>query len=357
MANLDYNQATTITNTIKDFSLNSARIDESNNNDETYWYFSDFPKNLAYYKETPMVKQSVDSLAMWTAGRGYETDNYTRAVLRRIKGWGEDSFDSIMMGLIVIKKVNGDAFAEIIEDEETNILTNLKPLNPLNVRIVVDKKGIIKRYDVWSGQDWKPLKKNKMLHLSNIRICGEIHGQSAIPSCKWSIDAKEEAQRDWRRYLHNSTIRIIEVDTEDVTQINQIKTQYAEGIKNGQVMILPKNNTEIKDFTAMNVATFLEWIRYLDSSIMQSLGVPKSILGGTDSTSEAASKVSYMTFDQVWATEARLLEQDIWNQLRLEITFNSPTSLKDDMINSEAANTGQIGFQPNEMTTQVGRTE
>ena len=59
-----------------------------------------------------------------------------------IRGWGEDTFMSILWNMLVIKKIGGDAFAEIIRDEETGRILNIKPLDPSVITIVVDKLPI-----------------------------------------------------------------------------------------------------------------------------------------------------------------------------------------------------------------------
>ena len=46
----------------------------------------------------------------------------------------------------LIKKVNGDSYAEIIRNnEDGGILLNLKPLDPSKITIVYDNKGMICR--------------------------------------------------------------------------------------------------------------------------------------------------------------------------------------------------------------------
>lgn len=359
MADLDYNKTTTTTSTIQDFAVTSASLDQATTT-ENSWINPYFYKYLGYYKSIPELKQAVDSLSVWTAGKGYVTDSRTKAILEHIQGWGEDSFDAILMGMIVIKKINGDAFAEIIRDEDDDVIINLKPLNPANIKILVNKKGLITGYEEYSNDSKTALRKytpEQIFHLCERRIANEIHGTSVIEAVKWVIDAKQEAMADWRRILHRSTIRVLEVDTEDTTKLNQIKTQYAEAIKQGEVLVLPKNNATFADYTAPPAAVFLDWINYLDNFFYQALGIPKIIVGGSQDYTEASSKVGYLTFEQVYAVEQRLLEQDIWNQLYLRVEFERPVSLKEDILQSEAANTGQVGFQNNEVTAQVGRTE
>ena len=350
--NLQQTTTTQLNTGVPDYSVSQKVIDDSTS-DEFYWYNSSFPKYLGYYKQIPELKKAVDALAMWTTGKGYTTDPSTQVILEHLTGWGEDTFDSIIQNMIVIKKINGDAYAEIIEEKD--ILINLKPLNPSNVRHVVNKKGIIKRYDVWDGSGWKEFKKEKIFHISNDRVASEIHGVSVVEACQWVIDARNEAMSDWRRILHRSTIRILEVDSDDTTTISTIREQYKEAIKNGEVLIIPKvKDGGFQDLAAPPGEVFLNWIQYLENFFYQAVGVPKVIMGGAAEYTEASSKIGMQTFEQPHMTERRLLEQDIWNQLFLKIKFSEPASLMDNLQTSEAANTGQVGFQPNDTTAGVG---
>ena len=354
--NIDNTTTSSMDTAVPDYSVTAKTIDEATS-DESVYSNENFTKYLGYYKQIPELKKSVDALAMWTVGKGWTANNEVSTILENITGWGEDSIDSIFWNLIVTKKINGDAYAEIIRDEDTGILINLKPLNPAMVRTIVDKKGIIKRYEHLIDNEWKNIKKENMFHIVNDRIANEIHGVSVVEACQWVIDARNEAMADKRRTLHRSTIRIIEVDSDDSSRLTTLKNQYAEAIKNGEVLLVPKDNVGFPNVPPLSTAEHSEWIRYLENFFYQAVGVPKIILGGAQEFTEASSKIGYLTFEQPYMTEQRLLEQDIWNQLFIRITFNRPISLKEAVQESEAANTGQVGFQPNEMQTGVTRNE
>lgn len=366
MAETDINATTTtaLKSGVPDFSLGGAAIDEAGDQPETYWYNSEWKDRLAYYNTIPDIKQAIDSLAKWSFGKGWETereDTILKTRLQKISGWGEDTFDSIMMNMLIVKKVNGDAFAEIIK--KGNALINLKPLNPETIRTVVNRKGIIIRYDELTTKGNKVRRSyqpEEIFHISNDRIANEIHGKSIIESTKWAIDAKQEAIRDWRRILHRSTIRVMYIDADDTTRLNTIKNQYKEAIKNGELMIIPakKGEAEFEDITTPPLQPFLDWVRYLDNYINRALGVPTIILGGSDQgATEAQSKVGYLVFEVPYTVEQRLMEQDLWNQLTVKITFKRPVSLKEETQENEAKNTGQLGIQPNEVEAQLSRTE
>ena len=359
MAQYDISNTTTtdMESEVKDYSVSSQILDEAGVNKESIWDSKNWSEYLGYYKSIPELKKAVDALAAWTVGKGYKGDVETEVTLDIINGWGEDSFQSIMQNMLTVKKINGDAFAQIIRNEGR--LINLKPLNPRNVRIVVDDKGIIIRYDLLNnkGIPIKPIQTQDMFHICNDRIGNEIHGVSVVEACKWVINARNEAMSDWRRILHRNLagVRIIEVDEDDDEQIEILSARWAKAIDKGEVLILPKGTA-----SPINTAPPVSpenWIRYLENFFYQAVGIPKIILGGSQEFTEASSKIGYLTFEQVYMTEQRLLEQDLWNQLAIKIKFERPVSLKDNIVEDEEKNTGQVGVQPNETQAQVGRNE
>lgn len=344
----------------EEFSVSSESIDESQGK-EHFYNNDDFYENLGYYKKIPELKQAIDALARWTAGKGWTTTlTKDGKILSNIVGWGEDTFDSLMQSMVIMKKVNGDSYAEIIRNEE-GMLINLKPLNPGRMRIVTNQKGTIKRYDELGVGDKvkRTFEPKDIFHLCENRIANENHGTSVIESCKWVIDARNEAMDTWRRMLHRSGVRLAYIDMDDSATLTKFQDTYEQAIKYGEVMIMPgkKGDMELVDFPVSPSQPYLETIRYYENFFYQAVGVPKVILGGAADYTEASSKVGYLTFEQVYMTEQRLLEQDIWNQLAIKIKFERPVSLKDNVQGSEAANTGQAGFQPNETKVGVTRNE
>lgn len=339
------------------YAVNPIATEGVSGHNEVYWDSPNFTTYHGYYKTIPELKKAIDALAIWTLGKGFEADAHTRIILENIYGWGEDTFQSILWNLLVIKKINGDAFAEIIRDDESGEIINLKILDPSSIRIVVDEKGLIDRYEQRSKNkektDVKEFNSRQILHLSNDRVADEIHGTSVIQACQWVIDARNEAMADKRRILHRSSIRVIEVDTDDTTQHQTLATQYANAIKNGEVMLVPKGNIAFPDIPPL-VHESETWIKYLENFFYQAVGIPKIILGGSEEFTEASSKIAYLTFEQVYNREQMELEKDLWNQLGIRIVFNKPASLRSEMLSSEDKNTGQVGFQANDTTANSG---
>ena len=352
--------STTMKGGVPDYSVQPKRIDEAGVQPETYWDNPFWGTYLGYLKAIPEYRNAVRALAIWTCGKGWTAQEPTNSILLNIRGWGEDTFDSIMQDMIIVKKTNGDAFAEIINDENEGLL-NLKKLNPSKVRIVVNPKGLLIAYDVMQADGkYERFRVQDIFHISNDRIANEIHGNSVLEACKWVIDWKNEVMADLRRIMHRSSLRVIYVDMDNPSALATIKTEWNTALKNGEALILPGRkgvDFEVVDYPIPPTTAFLEVLNFLDNYFYEVLGVPKIVTGGTQQFTEASSKVGYLTFEQPYMTEQRLLEQDIKNQLGLEVHFSRPVSLKEPMISSEAANTGQVGFQPNELEAGITRTE
>ena len=346
---------TDMTNAVTDFSVDSKNLDHTTQgSNETIHDFNEATQNFGYYFDTHELKEAANALAKWTVGKGFEVDLATQPVLDNIDGWGEDTFQSIVWSLIVVKKIVGDSFAEIVRNDN-GTLVNLLPVSPERVRLIIDKGGRIKRYDVRKTADglFKPVKREDMLHLSNDRVADQIHGTSQVDACRWVVDAIQEARRDERKIRHRElAMGVLEVDTDDQTKRNKIKAEYQTAVDKGEVLVLPKGLAEIKDANS-NPRDRLEWIKYLGGLFFEAFGVPKIIIGGADQHTEAGGKVGYITFEPTYVQEQTLLEADIWNQLAIRIKFNRPASLGGTVQEDEAKNTGQVGFQPNDAQATV----
>lgn len=352
MGDLSQSTYTDMTNTVEVYEPTDRSPDNAQDQKENYWHNAEFPKFFGYYKEIPELKKAIDAYSTWVLGKGFTTNRYTQRVLDNIKGWGEDTFNSILWNMVVMKKVNGDAFAEIIREETTGRLINIKPISPSRMRVVVNAKGKITSYDYMDSKNQKlehSYKPNEILHLCNDRVADEIHGTSVIEAVKWVIDARNEAMRDWRKISHRSSLRILYADVAE-DKVKDLKTQYQQSKDKDELLILTvkKGDAEFMDLTLPPADQFLSWIRYLENFFYQAVGIPKVILGGSEEFTEASSKISYLTYEQIYTREVVELQADLYNQLGIRIEFNKPASLKSEMLNSEEKNTGQVGFQPND---------
>ena len=151
--------ASDLTNSVTDYSVNSVLTDGQQDQDETTWQNENWAQYLGYYKNIPELQTAIDAHACWTMGAGFEADEITQLVLNNISGNGKESFNTILSNMIRTFTIGGDAFAEIIRDDD-GVLVNLKPLDPSSIVIVQDRKGRIKRYEQVS----RAKQPNKRLH-------------------------------------------------------------------------------------------------------------------------------------------------------------------------------------------------
>lgn len=361
MANLDMTKALNISTTaVPGFTVEGKQLDEPTDK-KTEWNNDNWDKYFSYYKTIPEVHQAINALANYVIGKGYDTESTRDQVrLEGITGSGEDSFKRILMNLFITKKINGDSFAEIIRNDR-GTLVNLKPLNPKRTKVIYNKQGLIEEYKYMQVDGkFQTFQPHEIFHIMNNRQANEIHGTSSIESCQETIDWFMEAQRNLRRIMFMSSIRILYVDMQNDSQLQKIRSTYTTALKRGTAMILPGKkgqDFEIVDYSTPPITEFLNGIRFLEDKIYRNIGTPRVILGGAADFTEAGAKIGYLTFEVPIAAEQQELENDIWNQLAMKLTFRRPPSLKDNIQEDEQKNAGQVGIQPNETQASLTRTE
>lgn len=347
MPQQDIRSATTTSlSNIDTFSVDSQVTDGVGSQEETTWEFSDFAQWFGYYNEIPELKKAIQTYGTWVVGQGYETvSENDKVALERITGMGEDDFMSILWNMLVMKKVNGDSFAEIVRTEDSR-LVNIKPLTPERMIVVFDRKGIIKEYRYKGtkvGDAYTTFQPHEIFHLVNDRVADQVHGDSVVAALKWLIDSRQEAMQDWRRISHRSTIRIIYAEEDNPTKLANMKTQYKDAVNKGEVMILPGKRTEYEaqDLNLPPVEAFLAWIRYLENAFYKAVGVPKTLAGDAEGIPESGGKMVVLTHEPTYIREVTALEADIWNQLAIRIKFNRQASLQDSAKETEDKNINQ----------------
>lgn len=355
MADLDIQGTSTADlSGVTDFITTNQVTDGVTDSGENVYDSPKFSEYYGAYKELPLLKKAIDAFATWVLGKGFETDAGTKITLDHISGRGDEDFLAVLWNMKVVAKINGDSFAEIIRDEKTKTLLNLKPLSPNNVRVVFNKGGRIVRYEDRRSKN-REIKKRNMLHFSNDRVADEMGGTSVVPVVKDSIESRKEAMNDFRRLLHRSSIRIMYVDEDTPTRMANLKRDYKDAIKNGDLLLLPKGISEIPTDLSAPQTQHIEWIRYLENFIYVAVGIPKVIMGSVDSIPESGGKISYLTYEQIYTRETREMEADLWSQLAIRVKFIPPASIESGMNNEADKNVAQTGFQPNDTEAGVGK--
>ena len=343
-------------NAFTDFSVDTEITDGAFEQKETVWSNTEFPQNLGYYKTIPEVSSVIDAKATWTIGKGFKADEETIMILDTLIGWGKDTFNTILENMIRTYNIGGDAYCEIIRDDEDNLI-NLKPLDPAVMSHVVDGKGMIKRYEQRSkvaGKGPKKFKPEQIFHLARNRVADEIHGQSMVEKLSVIILMKNEAMDDWKRVLHRNIdpMMIYHLDTDDTTKIAAFKGKVDAARGKGENMYIPKDAVVPEQLSiAPNAALNpISWIEMLDSKFYEAAQVPKIIVGGAGGFTEAAVKIAYLAFQQTIEEEQLFLEEQILSQLNLVIELEFPASLENELLsdNNKDAETGAT--QPNDTT-------
>lgn len=350
MGDYDITQTTTssMTGGVNDFSVGQMSTSGAYV-ENTFYDNPDFQKWYANYRKIDKIKKAIDAWATWVLGQGWEAESdLDQVTLENIRGSGEDDFNDILWNMLVIKKVNGDSYAQIIRNSKGTLI-NVKPLSPRRVRVKYNEFGMIDEYEYLANdlrQVMKTLQPYEMLHLINNRVADEIHGISDVECVEWIAETQQEALRDWRRIQHRSTIRIIEVDIDDTAKLTQMKADYKEAVKKGEVLFIPRQTGEVNQLTAPDSSSILNWIRYLDDAFYMAIGVPKVILGGETSSSEGGAKVAYMTFEPLYRREVKELEADLFSQLGIRIVFGPQPTIAPNMQQNQSKNTSQTSMQP-----------
>ncbi len=362
MANTNFGKTTTtdLTGSVPDFMQDSKTTDGVYTQKENKWTNPDAAKYYGFYYGVGEFRAAINAFATWTVGLGYDTeDARTKVTLDHVRGWGEDTFLSVLWNMIVVKKFNGDSYSEVIREKGdkakiTDIIINIKTLDPRRMAHISNKQGVLDHYEyTQSDGKIKILKPFQVLHFCNKRVLDEPHGTAETSAVEWVIEKIQQAREDYARLMHVSSVRIFYVDENDTTRQNIIKAQYAEGLKNKEVMLITckPQDAQFQDLVVPPADAWIRWLTYLEDKFYKQLGVPKVVLGGTAENTEASAKVGVLVYEPVWMMEISEIEADIWNQLGLKIKIRRQPSLRDGLQQQEQKNQAQTGFQPND--TQV----
>ena len=336
--NITNAEASDLTNAVEDYSVSPSQTDGASEQKKTRWINSNWAQWLGYYKKIPELSSVVDAKATWTVGKGFKADEITTMLLDTIKGFGVDTFNTILENMIRTYNIGGDSYCEIIRDDEDNLI-NLKPLDPLVMQHVANDQGIIIGYEQISkikGKKPHPFKPEQIFHLPRNRVADEIHGQSITEKLVDIILMKNEAMSDYKTVLHRFVKPrwIIKLDTDNTTKIAAFKTKMDKANNDTENMYIPMNSVELEQMTIAPNSTLnpLAWIESLDAKFYEAAQVPKIIVGGAGGFTEAAVKIAYLAFQQTIEEEQLFIEEQVLSQLNLVIELEFPASLENELL-------------------------
>jgi hypothetical protein len=357
--NLNNAEASNLTGVVKDYSVDSATTDGAGDQKETTWTNENWGQYLGYFKEIPELNSSINAKATWTIGKGILADPETTLILDQIKGWGKDTFNTIIENMIRTYYIGGDAFTEIIRDEKGNLI-NLKPLDPATIRIVANRQGLILRYEQISKVKTpdKRFEIDEIFHLARNRVADEIHGTSVIPAIESIILARNESIRDYKQVMHRFVKPrwIFHLDTDDTAKIASFKTKMDAANENGENLYIPKDAVVPELMATAPNATLdpKAWIDSQGDYFYEAVGTPQIILGGSGEFTEASAKIAYLAWQQNIEEEQLFIEEQVGQQLGMIIELEFPASLENELL-SDKKKDGAENIQPNETTAGAGQ--
>lgn len=341
------------------YSVDTAALDSPEDQNETTWTNADWDQQLGYFNNIAELNASINAKATWTIGKGFKADETTEMLLDTIKGNGIDTFNSILENMIRTYYIGGDAYAEIIRDDEGNLI-NLKPLNPKRITIVVNRQGIITRYEDTFRGNKQTFKPEEILHFSRNRIADQIHGVSVIDAVENIILARNESITDYKQVMHdNVTPRWkFKLKTDDPVEIAAYKAKMDAATKTVSANIYEPFDVSESELITVAPNASLDpkaWIEAQGDYFYEAVGVPQIILGGSGEFTEASAKIAYLAFQQNIEEEQLFIEEQVLSQLNLVIELEFPASLENEMLSDNKKDGDQTETKPSETTAGSGQ--
>lgn len=312
-------------------------------------YTPDLAKWYGYYRKNSENRAVIDKYASWTFGRGIIADKTNQAKLDKIKGFGKDSARGILKRQWKTALICGDSTAHIIQDAQGR-LTNLKPLGALCM--VRNSEGIIIRYeDEANKKEYSP---DEIYHLMNEASADEGHGIPFAECMEDVILSKIEAMSDLKILYHRNIkpINFFEVETDDTIKLNSLETTINNAYSKSENVIIPTGVLkEIKSSKTGQYATLdsLPYIKFLVRQFVTGCGMPEIIMGWSEGSTEASSKMVYLAYQQDIEDKQLYNEEMIEAQLNIKIELEFPA----DLMEAQAAGVSQ-GLQSSQQNQGAG---
>ena len=361
---IDKTQISNMNSSVSDIEVAPQSLDSPTNQKENPYVNDEWTQQLGYYNDIPEVMAVVDAKARWTLGKGFVADPETTMLLDTIKGITKDTFNTILENMVRIYQIGGDAFAEIITDDE-GFLINLKPLSPKNMRIVANQKGIIIRYEQIDKSDpnnikviGKPIIPEKMLHLMRNRLGDQFHGTSMLKALADIINSRNEALKLQRKIMRRYAVPTIiwKLDTDIESEITAFKAKAELVSDRGDNYFIPKGAADHELLAVPPNATLntITWIKELNNYFFQAAGCPQIIVGNASEFTDASAKISYLAWQQTIEEEQLYIEEAILSQLNLVIDLVFPASLEGELLSDKAKDVQTGAAKPSDLIAGRG---
>ena len=345
-ANVNQTQTSELDQSIKVQTTASQDVDRAGTggtkSDPSKWI-----KWNGYYKTHVSVKSVIDKIKMWGVGKGFKADEATTKILRKIKGWGKESFNDVIKNQIGVKHINGDSYAEIITSdgelikEDGNNLLNLKPLNPGVMRNVVNEQGILIGYEEMDGKGENVVntfEPEEIFHLVMNRDADEIHGTGDIEALTTFLDKIKQVDEDMSVMFHRFVVPLVVwiLNTDDETAMTKFKNKSKIVRNSGDDMVISDKAVKWDLLEAgKNGIDPMIWRNKWVEEVIKGGGVPALIMAIEAGTTEASSKMVYLAWQQVIEDEQLSTEDQVLAQLHLTIKYEFPARIEENLGEDE----------------------
>lgn len=306
---------------------------------ELHWQTQSWTTNNGYYTGHSSVKTVINKLAMWTAGKGYNIKGKgTQKIIDKIIGSGKETFDEVIKNQVRVRHIDGDSYAEIIGGKGTKLL-NLKPLNPGAVKVYYNELGMLDHYgyEFINGEEQR-FEKEEIFHLSLNRNADSTHGTGDIETLTTFLDKIKQLDEDMATFFHGYVVPMIiwKLNTSKKEDITQFRADHKIAKESGTDIIVPDKAVDWKLVEAgKNGIDPLKWRQTWVEEITKGGGVPALIMAIEAGTTEASSKMVYVAWQQVIEDEQNYLEKQIKLQLGLDVTFEFPARIEENLGEDE----------------------
>lgn len=331
--------------------------------DENKWSSSRWSEFNGYYKNHNPVKGVINKLALWSVGRGFTADTKTTEILRKVIGWGKDSFEDVADNNVRVRHINGDSYSEIITTDDEPIaedgsnLLNLKPLDPGKMSHITTKQGQLIRYEMTrkenSPQTFKP---HEIFHLILNRDADEVHGTGDIESITTYLDKIKQLDEDMSILFHKFVVPTIlfKLNTDNTTKIADLKKKMDKALNTQGNIYIPQGAVEFEIVEAKERGqNATDWRRIWVDEIVRSGGVPALIMAQEAGSTEASSKMVVFTWEQTIRNEQQNFERQFENQVNLKIKLIPPKSIEDSVKSDEKKDGNIQGEKKSEVTAKL----
>ena len=328
-------------------SLDGYNIPEKDTEASTYK--SDWTKWHGIYRDTPEQRSTIDKLVAWIINKKLILNNKAaRDFDKRLKNQGRHTLRKILSNHLRTSIINGDSYAWIPRDKAGRLL-NMKILSPGSIEIRANKMGIITEYAQVTTKSTNGVKEKvtldkwtpkEIFHLSWEAIAEEIHGIPDPEKMQKIIKMRQQGMSDYSLVLHNygKPTYFFEADTDDDTELEEIRIILDDAMKNTKNAIVPKGTlSKIENVRTPQFGTIdsLPFLNFLRSYHTESSGVPDLIRGKSDEVSLAAGKLNMVAYKEDVIFKQIDYSEAIEMQTGMAISFEEPIEIDIEISRTE----------------------